>query len=134
VLATGLLGLAFVALLALGWGAASAAPTPSAAQYEYTTFLGDWVSSEPDGSALTLKVSRAGSSVNVTITDSIEDGICAGEAMTAKGTATISGGTLNATVFAKCKRTKGTFGPFGYAFVTTGDGTLQGLGVVWTRP
>src|SRR5262245_14962143 len=96
VLASGLVGLAFLALLALGWGPASAAPAPSAAQYQYSTFLGNWVSSEPDGSVLTLKVSGAGSDVSVTFTDSIVNGFCNGEMATAKGTGTIAGNTLNA--------------------------------------
>jgi hypothetical protein len=123
-----------VVLLAASWGRASAAPTPSAAQYQYTTFLGSWVSSEPDGSVLTLKVSGAGSDVNVTVTDSIVNGFCGGEMITAKGTGTISGHALNATVTAKCKHTSGTFGPFDFVFVDNGNGTLSGLGVVWTRP
>ena len=133
-LALVLLGLACVVLLGIGFGPTSAGAAPSAAQYQYTTFLGDWVSSEPDGSVLTLKVAGAGSGVNVTFTDSIVNGFCSGEMITAKGPGTISGTTLSATVTAKCKRTKGTFGPFDFTFFDNGDGTLSGLGVTWTRP
>jgi hypothetical protein len=134
VLATVLLALAFAALFATGYGPTSAGAAPSAAQYQYTTFLGDWVSSEPDGSVLTLKVAGAGSGVNVTFTDSIVNGFCSGEMITAKGPGTISGTTLSTTVTAKCKKTKGTFGPFDFTFFDNGDGTLSGLGVAWTRP
>jgi hypothetical protein len=132
-LAAGLFGLAFVVLLGTAWGRASAAPTPSAAQYQYTTFLGDWVSSEPDGSVLTLKVAGAGSSVNVTVTDSIINGFCNGDSGTARGTGTIEGTTLSALLTLRCKGTKGSF-PVDAVFQDSGDGTLSGLGVTWTRP
>jgi ABC-type phosphate transport system substrate-binding protein len=133
VLATVLVALAALTMIVIAIGPTSAGAAPSAAQYQYATFLGDWRSSEPDGSVLTLKIAGAGSSVNVTFTDSIVNGFCAGEMITAKGTGTISGDTMATTLTAKCKKTKGTFGPFDFTFVNNGDGTLTGIGVVWTR-
>jgi hypothetical protein len=135
VLATALLAIAFAVLLAIGLGSTTAAvAAPSAAQYQYTSFLGSWVSSEPDGSVLTLKISSLGNTVNVTVTDSIVNGFCGGEALTAKGTGVISGSTLTTSVTGKCKRQKGTVGPLTLTFQDNGDGTLSGIGVTWTRP
>ena len=133
VLVAALVAVSAVAMLGIAIGPTSAGAAPSAAQYQYTTFLGSWRSTEPDGSILTLKVSGAGDSVNVTFTDSIVNGFCAGEMITAKGPGTISGTTMRATLTANCKKTKGTFGPFEFTFVDNGDGTLTDGSVIWTR-
>jgi hypothetical protein len=109
-----------------------AGAAPSAAQYEYFSFIGSWTATEPDGTTDRLHVRSGWPNAQLDVQYVEESAqLCGGKHLLAKGEGQATGNVLVASLLARCGGQ--VSGPYQLTWRSLGDGTITDGFLIWHR-